>query len=117
MTAVPLRATGAPIPLPSPVAVAAAVTRAQTRPALVAVVEVAPTPAVIPHKRRLPTEPIAGESTAIARDRAHWIDCNHGRHVWVDLPEHLGAPVCRHCPVRANQAERIRDARRARIAR
>lgn len=113
MTAVlPVRSTGAPIPLPSPAALAAAVVEHRARPA--AVVVIAPTPAAIPHKKRLNTEPIPGEPAAVARDRAQWIECNHGRHVWAELPEHLGAPVCLHCPVRADQAERIRDARRAR---
>jgi len=105
------------IQAPDPAAIAAAVERSRQRAALAVVVVDRPTPAAVPHKKRLPTEPITGESAAVARDRARWMDCNAGRHVWAELPEHLGAPVCLHCPVRADQGERVRDARRTRAAR
>lgn len=74
-----------------------------------------PTPATVaarlhalPPPREL-REPV--ESPAVARDRARWADCSRGAHRWTDTP--LGA-VCLHCPVMADQAERVRAARRAR---
>jgi hypothetical protein len=80
-----------------------------------------PTPAAVPPRLHgLPrplelrrTDP-APDSPAAARDRARWAECSRGAHVWIELPEHLGAAVCAHCPTRADQAARVRTARRAR---
>lgn len=56
----------------------------------------------------------AAESPAVARDRARWADCSRGAHSWTDTPS---GRVCLHCPVHADQAERVRAARRALQAR
>lgn len=80
-----------------------------------------PSPAAVPRKLHGLPRPLelrrgdAGpESPAAARDRARWAECSRGAHAWIELPPELGAAVCAHCPTRADQAERVLAARRAR---
>lgn len=80
-----------------------------------------PTPAAVPRRLRTlprprelrPIDPVAPIPPAVARDRARWADCSRGAHVWIATPL---AVICQHCPVRADQAVRVQDARRARTA-
>lgn len=63
-----------------------------------------------PLETRRPLDLVDDVPPAVTRDRARWADCSRGAHDWTDTPS---GRVCLHCPVHADQAERVRAARRA----